>query len=145
MLNQHGLTLTNFWMTKWTERTSTLSIMVLGWTAIDTKSFTSMAMALLRPCGWLEIAFFKYMLLWRSKNGAFPSHTTSSIFSIIYSKSNPTILAGVTALHLFYLRHLWMDGPNGRYLALVLSVRGPSISRLYYCNIRLYPCIARSI
>lgn len=43
------------------------------------------------------------------------------------------------------LRHLWIGGPNGRYLALVLSVRGPSISRLYYCNIRLYPCIARSV
>lgn len=31
------------------------------------------------------------------------------------------------------------------YLALVLSVRGPSISHLYYWKIRLHPCIARSI
>ena len=43
------------------------------------------------------------------------------------------------------LRHLWIDGPNGRHLALVLRVRGPSISRLYYWNIRLRSCIARSI
>lgn len=43
------------------------------------------------------------------------------------------------------LGHLWIDGPNGRYLALVLPALGPSISRLYYWNIRLHSCIARSI
>lgn len=90
-------------MRKWTERTATLSVIVIGRTAIDTRSFTSLVMALLRSCCWLEISFFKYILLWRSKNRAFSSHTTSSIFSIIYSKSNPTTtLAGVTALHLFF-------------------------------------------
>lgn len=43
------------------------------------------------------------------------------------------------------LGHFWIDGPNGHHLALVLQVRGPSISRLYYWNIRLHSSVARSI
>lgn len=40
-----------------------LSILVIHWTAVDTKSFTSLATALLRPYGWLEISVFANMLL----------------------------------------------------------------------------------
>ena len=43
------------------------------------------------------------------------------------------------------LRHLWIDGPNGRHLALVFQVLGPSISRLNYWQIRLHTCLVRSI
>ncbi|MCJ1347973.1 hypothetical protein MMC31_006203 [Peltigera leucophlebia] len=43
------------------------------------------------------------------------------------------------------LRHFWIDGPNGRHLALVFQVRGPSISRLRYWGIRLHTCLAQSI
>lgn len=40
-----------------------LFISMTGWTAIDTKSFTSLASAIPRPYGWLEIEFFRNMLL----------------------------------------------------------------------------------
>ncbi|MCJ1343399.1 hypothetical protein MMC31_001592 [Peltigera leucophlebia] len=43
------------------------------------------------------------------------------------------------------LRQFWIDGPNGRHLALVFRVCGPSISRLYDWNIRLRTHLARSI
>lgn len=43
------------------------------------------------------------------------------------------------------LRYFWIDGPNGRHLALVFEVCGPSISRLYDWNIRLRTHLARSI
>lgn len=43
------------------------------------------------------------------------------------------------------LGNFWIDGPNGRHLALVLQVRGPSISRLHYWKIRLHAGLARSI
>lgn len=43
------------------------------------------------------------------------------------------------------LRHFWINGPNGRHLALVLQICGPSISRLTDWNIRLRTHLARSI
>ena len=43
------------------------------------------------------------------------------------------------------LRHFWIAGPNGRYLALVFQVCGPSISRLTDWNIRLRTHLAWSI
>ena len=42
-------------------------------------------------------------------------------------------------------RHFWIDGPNGRHLALVCQVLGPSISRLNHWQIRLHTRLARSI
>lgn len=43
------------------------------------------------------------------------------------------------------LRYFWINGPNGRHLALVFGVCGPSISRLYDWNIRLRTHLARSL
>ena len=40
-----------------------LSILVIHWTAADTRSFTSLAKPLLRPCGSPEIAVFANMPL----------------------------------------------------------------------------------
>ena len=42
-------------------------------------------------------------------------------------------------------RHFWIDGPNGRHLALVCQVLGPSISRLDHWQIRLQTHLARTI
>lgn len=42
-------------------------------------------------------------------------------------------------------RHFWIGGPNGRHLALVCQVLGPSLSRLIHWRIRLYTRLARSI
>ena len=44
-----------------------------------------------------------------------------------------------------FLRNFWIDGPNGRHLALVFQVRGPSISRLSYWHVRLHTSLAQSI
>ena len=43
------------------------------------------------------------------------------------------------------LRNFWIVGPNGLHLALVLQVRGPSISRSNYWKIRLHSCLARTL
>lgn len=43
------------------------------------------------------------------------------------------------------LGNFWIDGPNGRHLALVLQVSGPSISRIKDWKNRLHPCLARSM
>ena len=43
------------------------------------------------------------------------------------------------------LRYFWIDGPNGRHLALVFQVLGPSISQLNHWLIRLHTCLARNI
>lgn len=60
-------------------------------------------------------------------------------FPIAKSDHSGRIYSPVSLL----LRHLWVDGPNGRHLALVLQVHGLSISRLIYSQIRLDACLAR--
>ncbi len=42
-------------------------------------------------------------------------------------------------------RHFWIEGPNGRHLALVFRVLGPSLSRLSHWQIRLHTRLAQSI
>lgn len=42
-------------------------------------------------------------------------------------------------------RHFWIEGPNGRHLALVFRVLGPNLSRLSHWQIRLHTRLARSI
>lgn len=102
--------MTTLWMTICTME-STLSAIALvayilfismnGWTAIDIQSFTSLVTGLPRPCGWLETDFITNTLLWRLKKLASPPSTTSLTFSNISLKSNPTIQAVFTVLHLF--------------------------------------------
>ena len=74
-----------------------LFILMTGWKAIDTKSFTGLASAISRPHGWLEIDFFRNTLLRRSRKQASQNSTTSLSTHLALSIS-------CKGLHTFTLR-----------------------------------------
>lgn len=92
-----------------------------------------------------DIVLQIYFAVKIKESGIFNSHNELDILNHLFKVKSDDHAGWSYGAASILLRHLWIHGPNGRYLAVVLSVRGPSISRLYYWNIRLHPCIARGI
>ena len=86
----------------------------------------------------------KYIALKIKEAGISKSHNELEILNHIskYKSDHPGRIYSAASL---LLRHFWIDGPNGRHLALVFQVCGPSISRLFDWNLRLRTYLARRI
>ena len=82
----------------------------------------------------------KYVALKIKEAGISKFHNELDILNHIsrFKSDHPGRIYSAASL---LLRQFWIDGPNG----LVFQVCGPSISRLYDCNIRLRTHLARSI
>lgn len=116
-------------------------ILMTCWTAIDTKSSTSFGYGASSTV-WLCSRYpcSKNMLLWKIKEASISQlHNELDILKHKFSESKSEHSGRVHSAASLLLRQFWIKGPNGRHLALVFRVCGPSISRLYGWNIRSSP------
>ena len=85
------------------------------------------------------------MLLWRSKESDVSRlHNELGIHNHLsrVTSDHPGRIHTAASL---LLRYFWIDGPDGRHLALAPQVLGPSISRLNHWQIRLHTPLPQNI